>query len=542
MYTACGLISALCLAVHQGREATHNERDDGYHRGRHHSRSNEEFESGRRGNAIRDGGGECSRSDRRPRHCTKDDDDDYHRYRDRGRASSTSTNACSSGSNKRPHKRLKQKRAWPPPFDTDGALYVFDSRSGFFYEAESNFYYDPKSRYYYSIDAAAYFQYCPDQEPPFRKISPQQEEETSQEMVGKGEQKKQVDKHTIGSVEQTSLTTAKSKSEGEGGGSGKMKIAISLKTKDVGAATSSLKSPTDTCMAGKSTVGREGRRTSPMTESHGITRMQAQTYDADIAKWNDARSSNTTTSTIRSSSQSTPDSAPVAGVVNTHNTPRTTRTGQPICLLCKRKFADAKALQKHEQSSALHKQNLARKKRDSSMNTGNPKPAGAGSSGKSLMDYRDRAKDRRSMYGLESSHGGVAAQLKSSTTSSTGSAGGIISSATATASAVYIGPSLEKARSVASAEVVRPSDALGDSNIGSQMLKKLGWKEGSSLGRKESLEAGGSSDGGRGRGADANMQKEWETIERAAAASSSQIAAARGGTNNDSLAGVGAWR
>ena len=494
-----------------------DERIGRYHRGRPHSHRNQEFDSSRRGNETtrRGGGGsdgEYGRNYRRPRHYTSDGDDDYHRYRDHAIASSTGTS--SAGGDKRPSKRPKQKRIWPPPFDTDGALYVFDSRSGFFYEAESNFYYDPKSRYYYS--ASGWFQHCPELEPPFRKISPQQEEETKREE----QKKREMDEHTISGAEQASLAATKSNNEGGEGGAGKMKIAISLKTKTplgAGATTSSLKSSMDThIVENSSMLGRE-QQSSPTTESRGIKQMQAQAYDADIAKWNNARSSNRTTS-----SSSIP--------AENKDTPKTTKTGQPICLLCRRKFANTEALQKHEQSSALHKQNLAKKKGDRT-NNGDLKPTGAESGGKSLIEYRDRAKDRRSMYGIESSHGGEA----------------VISSASALAADV--GPSLEKARPVVSAEVVRPSDALGGSNVGSQMLKKLGWTQGSSLGREQSPEAGGNSDGGHGRGSDANAQmvKEWETIESAAAAAAaaapSSQTAARGGTNNkNSRAGVGAGR
>ena len=521
-------VLALFISVRLGLEATHDDKDERigrYHHGRPHSYRNEEFDSNRRGNETRGGGGsdgEYGHNYRRPRHCTSEGDDDYRRYRDHGIASSTGTS--SAGGDKRPSKRPKQqKRIWPPPFDTDGALYVFDSRSGFFYEAESNFYFDPKSRYYYSIDAAAYFQHYKGQEPPFRKVSPQQEEEKKK----KEEQKKrEMDKHTISDAEQAGLPATISNNEGGEVGSGKMKIAISLKTKTPlgsGAtrSTSSLKSPMDTrIVENSSMVGRE-RQSSPTTQSRGIKQIQAQAYDADIAKWNNARSSNTTTST---------SSIPA----DYKNTPKTTKAGQPICLLCRRKFANTEALQKHEQSSALHKQNLAKKKRDPT-NSGVPNPSGAESNGKSSIEYRDRAKDRRSMYGIESSHGEEAAPLTASTASSTGIASTVISSA----SAVDIGPSLEKARPVVSAELVRPSDALGDSNIGSQMLKKLGWKQGSSLGREQ-----GNSDVGHGRGSDANAQmvKEWETIETAAAASSQTAAAREGTNNNNSRAGVGAGR
>jgi len=462
-------------------EATH-ERDGGYRRGRDHTDGSKEARR-RRGSASRG--------------CDDDGDD----YRDLG-----------------PSKRPKQKRLWPPPFDESGALYVFDSRSGFFYEAESNFYYDPKSRYYYSIERAAYFEYSPEQEPQFRQVSLRQPQQQKQEK--KEQLQCEVGKHTISSLEQASLSAAKS-NEGEGGGSGKMKIAISLKTK------TPLKSPMDTCtVENPSTCMTHREKQSTQIESHGNKQMQA--HDADIAKWNNARSGNTT------ASNTTPCSLPTTDVVNDTNTLKTTKTGKPVCLLCRRKFSSIEALQKHEQSSALHRQNLARKERDAD---GDSNPAVGKNSGKSSMEYRDRARDRRSMYGLESSRGWTAPLPASA--ASKGSQGRVISSA----SAADIGPSLEKARSVASAEVVRPSDAFGDSNVGSQMLKKLGWKEGSSLGRKQSLEAGGTSgDHGRGSGANAQMIKEWETIESAAAAAASSSQSSRGGTcnnKNNSRAGIG---
>ena len=54
------------------------------------------------------------------------------------------------------------------------------------------------------------------------------------------------------------------------------------------------------------------------------------------------------------------------------------------------------------------------------------------------------------------------------------------------------------------AEIVRPEDNLGESNIGNQMLQKLGWKSGSSLGR-----------GGEGEQArtQSTLVKDWEKIE-----------------------------
>ena len=439
---------------------TRNKHEDGHSRIRGFSSE----ESRRRDNASRGGvTDEYNRNDRRSRY---DDDDDY--YRDRSRDD--------GDKDRQPPKRPKQKRAWPPPFDTDGALYVFDSRSGFFYEAESNFYYDPKSRYYYSIEKAAYFQYCPEQEPPFRQVPSQQHGEID-------------------------TSTAVEASTGAAAAGSKMKIAISLKTKTPMGVTSSSGGSGGGTVSVNSSMDtgamNPAKQTSP-TESRGIKQSKAA-YDADIVKWNHA--------------------------------PKTTTTGQPVCLLCRRKFPNIEALQKHEQSSALHEQNLAKKDKDAAETSKSTWRRPDNPS----VEYRDRAKDRRSMYGAM--YGADVSGAVPSVASPECSPSAIISSASAD-----FGPNLERARAVAATATVRPSDAFGDSNIGSQMLQKIGWKKGSSLGRKKSLETGNNSDG---TNANIQMLKEWEKIESAAAAapptasSSFRSGAREGGTSSSRRAGIG---
>jgi RNA-binding protein 5/10 len=266
------------------------------------------------------------------------------------------------------------------------------------------------------------------------------------------------------------------------------------------------------------------KQTSP-TESRGIKQSKAA-YDADIAKWNHARSINA----YNSKASDSPDTE--ATNIEPISAPKTTKTGQPVCLLCRRKFPNIEALQKHEQSSALHKQNLAKKDKDAAETSKSTWTRPDNPSG----EYRDRAKDRRSMYGADVS-GAVP-----SVASSECSPGAIISSASAD-----FGPNLERARAVAATATVRPSDAFGDSNLGKQLLQKIGWKKGSSLGRKKSLETRDNSDGtsDRPEGSDANIQmlKEWEKIESAAAApptaSSSFRSAREGGTSSSRRAGIG---
>ncbi len=39
-----------------------------------------------------------------------------------------------------------RKREWPPHFESSCASYIFDARSGMFYEPASDFFYEPKTK------------------------------------------------------------------------------------------------------------------------------------------------------------------------------------------------------------------------------------------------------------------------------------------------------------------------------------------------------------------------------------------------------------
>jgi len=153
----------------------------------------------------------------------------------------------------------------------------------------------------------------------------------------------------------------------------------------------------------------------------------------------------------------------------------TTVKGLPICLLCRRKFASIQKLRQHEEVSALHKENLAKKaaieiKRIDETNE----------------QYRDRAKERRDLYGSEQSF-----------TSS--------SNVDKSLEDVRLGASLmTKARTVTLTQTVKPDENLGNSNIGNKLLQKLGWK-GGSLGRKN--------DGSSNHDITNVMKEDWEKIE-----------------------------
>lgn len=127
---------------------------------------------------------------------------------------------------------------------------------------------------------------------------------------------------------------------------------------------------------------------------------------------------------------------------NNHKTTVTrTKTGDYVCRVCRRKFPTIAKLQHHEEHSELHRENLQK----GTTTTSSAIPNAA---------YTDRAAQRRQLH--------ATTELPNAQQRHTNPA---------------------------------PNETLGHSNIGHQMLQKLGWKpgEGSKV-----------------------MQKDWERIERIA--------------------------
>lgn len=159
---------------------------------------------------------------------------------------------------------------------------------------------------------------------------------------------------------------------------------------------------------------------------------------------------------------------------------KTTAAGQPICILCRRKFASLEKLQQHEKLSALHKENLAKK------------AAAADTAAKEAQQesekYRDRSKERRLMHGThaapESSH-----------------AEALLAHSLGGSSSAETKP----------AEVIRPEETLNGANVGNKLLQKLGWKSGGGLGRSANQE--NAMGNGSTKDVASNLKSDWERIE-----------------------------
>ncbi|VDO69134.1 unnamed protein product [Heligmosomoides polygyrus] len=131
--------------------------------------------------------------------------------------------------------------------------------------------------------------------------------------------------------------------------------------------------------------------------------------------------------------------------------------GKKMCLLCKRAFPSVDVLRKHVEKSELHKKNLEEKRVEwgrQYVSAMMEKEGDEAAVDALKIVYRDRAKERRQQFGLDP---GVVTRDE------------------------IVGTRSEEAlRRESEAASLRP---LGEDNIGSKLLKGMGWREGQGVGR-----------------------------------------------------------
>ena len=333
---------------------------------------------------------------------------------------------------------------WPPRFETNGTAFSLDARSGMFYQADSDFFYDPKSKLYYGNKEGAYYRYNED--------------------TARFEQVQKVDQvQTAADLEPTFIAATKSSSNNN---NNKLKgISIKLKTKALPKKPKKPKSAID-------------------SNDHTILASKQQKQHAvDMEKWSDRQderraadrkihrtakgepSKKTLVCETRSGVSATTASVVVVGL---------TRDAIlccelilyyycAVCRLCQRKFPSIEKLLYHERMSKLHQENLAKQReKESQMKPSEPSA------------YVDRAEQRRIMNGPED-----------------------------VPAAPTLFPASDPAPAAAAAEPAEKN--LGETNIGNQLLQKMGWKAGDAVGRQDRPSAS------------ASLAKDWERIEALAA-------------------------
>jgi RNA-binding protein 5/10 len=340
---------------------------------------------------------------------------------------------------------------WPPNFDTHGSAYVFQPKTGYFLEPLTEFYYCPKSKLYYAAKDGLYYHYDATLDPPFKRFQPSAPTEPEESSSSSGAD------HSAG--QQTHALG------GEGGGSAEKRPLVSVNLTQKIKVKAAIAPPKKVLkdLAKWEAVQKEEEEVAEREEQQ--QQQQQEAANSVFVKRQDSKQG-PAPAPADSDAQPQQPSAAVAATAATPSTdekpahpPAATAAGQPVCLLCQRKFASMEILARHEKESKLHLENLAKQKEKGQQ-----------------PQYRDRAEERREKFGSIPDHlpKGSDAVVPPPPSSSS-SAATTASSPPINLAAFILPPQPPPAKPVAVSE--------DQSNPGNQMLRKMGWKEGQGLGK-----------------------------------------------------------
>jgi len=220
---------------------------------------------------------------------------------------------------------------WPPCFDGNGALYIFDGVSSMFYEPRSNFFYDPKTSLYYGNEKKAYYRYNSMKSPPFEEVLSSNDvkcfdSSVVASSVVQGMQANAAE-YNLGSEEKSKNAE-------------KASIVINLKSKS---------KPTKSSLSGSAMCVNDTRK----AQIANIEKWSKLSEAARIeqAKLEARREAKKADLVVKQLQQQTAVSETMK---------RTTR-GEPICVICMRKFPTTEKLRLHEAASQLHKDNMKKR-------------------------------------------------------------------------------------------------------------------------------------------------------------------------------------
>jgi hypothetical protein len=381
---------------------------------------------------------------------------DYNR--DRGRDRDRSDSYYGEEESRRHEKRRRmpdvdfeesrgdRRPRFPAPFELSQIDYVLDPTTGYFYEEFSDFLHDPKSKLYFHHGSRRYYSFDLDDD----RYIDVEEDYGKLKMKMSDERENEVD---TGNDLIVQALQGSQKTEPAGG---KQKISIMIKHKPKKGRKGEKKA--NGIKSKKEVITSEAKIQEQILKSQ-----KEKVHNNDMEKWSKRNKELDAVETLDSKK---------LRFIHAYGKPisckvKKTKSGKPVCLLCKRKFESVPQLELHVLKSALHKYHYDRL-------TANE------------TEYVDRAQNRRSMY--ETDMQTIPLMDKAEVNE-------------------IMAPSLEKSRDIVSTHDVTPEDTLGNSNIGNKMLQILGWKEGHSLGKMSAV----------GSGSSKHLKKDWEKIESMAA-------------------------
>jgi hypothetical protein len=363
-----------------------------------------------------------------------------------------------------------------------------------FYESICDFFYDPKSKLYYGNKKSSYFRYDETKEPPFVQVQKMTTKELEQhEDNGGAVVVKNDDSVGNNNINNNNNQTSKPK------------IAIKLKTKKVKSSSLSVVAASSKCTTA------EAATTISKVKKEQIANIEKWTKKGVELKQNNDDVT-TTSNNINNTEKVTNKAIETTNATKV----RTTAKGEPICILCKRKFPNLDKLRLHEKSSELHKQNVLKlqekeqqkqkkEEGDTKRKTDNKVVANTNTNTTSF-GYTDRAEKRRRLHGsdLSAPANGIPSFRRRLPNEK---------------SVIQFVESLQQQESINTTTSAAGSDPFNETNVGHQMLQKMGWRE------KSSSTTSSSSDQtpqqqqeqNRNTSANDNLRKEWDRIEAMAA-------------------------
>jgi len=255
-----------------------------------------------------------------------------------------------------------------------GSAYIFDPRSQMFYDAKSDFFHDPNSKLYYSNKKQAYFRLVEGMEnPTFEKVAGSSDLQSNAQQAN------------------STITD------------GKKSIKIHIRSKSLSKSRARSQSRAKETPSNAQQLDKKKREQLVNAEkwnqlSLKSSLIHSQSAAAPSILPRTIASSSNSESVIQSVfavAQVTSGELPVAtaseSVANkNHALVATTSGGNPICLVCKRKFGSLEQLRRHEELSDLHKANLAK--------IAATKVPVAQPIEEPPIKYQDRAKRRRMLH------------------------------------------------------------------------------------------------------------------------------------------------
>lgn len=388
---------------------------------------------------------------------------------------------------------------FPPPFETYGTAYIFQPRSGYFLEPRSDFYYCPKARLYYHARDGVYYSHAQGifrryevplpTEPYVNQSVPVGAENTAASAAdsGEGAQKRMenasndstaADSHESSAPAtvvptKLSMTLSTNKSKLNKGGAangtvtlvsgGKKALQDIAKWGAVQRAQEEEEEARELAAAkkAKGDADEEEKKKQKLAQSQQPSSAPSVTISPASVGLAAVPSATTSSPATNSASAQTSSSA------STGKSSSATSASTHVCLLCRRQFTSADMLARHERESKLHAENLAKQQLEQQQQSQIQQP-----------QYRDRATERRELFGSSADHlRPVSAPVHSNLPPLPLASSSALeaTSVSATSGTLNVGDAM-------AADVAL--SAAHPSNPGVQLLRRLGWAEGQGLGKE----------------------------------------------------------